>query len=85
MRHSNCTRAEIEAHLDGDELILRVSDNGQGFDTTQDTDGHGLVSIRRRARNLAGTLELTSVPGSGTTIALRVPLRRRAGLTALHT
>jgi signal transduction histidine kinase len=78
LRHSKCTRAEIEAHLDGDDLCLRVSDNGQGFDTTKDTDGSGLVSIRQRAQNLAGTLEVTSAPGHGTTIALRAPLSRRA-------
>ena len=82
IRHSKCTRAEIEVHLDGGDLLLRVSDNGQGFDTTQDADGQGLVSMRQRARNLAGTLELTSAPGNGTTIVLRAPLSRRARRTA---
>ena len=86
IRHSQCTRAEIEARLDGDDLFLRVSDNGQGFDTAQDTDGNGLVSIRQRARNLAGTLEMTSAPGTGTSITLRAPLSRRArSRAALHT
>ena len=42
LRHSKCTRAEIDVALDGDELLLRVSDNGKGFDATQETDGHGL-------------------------------------------
>ena len=41
LRHSKCTRAEIEAHLDGDDCCLRVSDNGQGFDTTKDTMATG--------------------------------------------
>ena len=34
------------------------------------------MSIRQRARNLAGTLEVTSAPGNGTTITLRAPLGR---------
>ena len=76
LRHSTCTRAEIEVNFDGHDVCLRVSDNGKGFDTTGDSDGHGLVSIRQRARNLAGTLEVTSAPGNGTTIALRAPLSR---------
>ena len=85
LRHSTCTRAEIEVNLDGHDVCLRVSDNGKGFDTTSDTDGHGLVSIRQRARNLAGTLEVTSAPGNGTTIALRAPLSRAGLSAALHT
>jgi len=76
LRHSTCTRAEIEVNFDGHNVCLRVSDNGKGFDTTSDSDGHGLVSIRQRARKLAGTLEVTSAPGNGTTIALRAPLSR---------
>jgi signal transduction histidine kinase/ligand-binding sensor domain-containing protein len=79
IRHSKCTRAEIEVHVNGDDLLLRVSDNGEGFDTTQDTDGHGLVSIGERARNLCGTLEMKSAAGHGTTISLRAPLSRPAG------
>jgi signal transduction histidine kinase len=86
IRHSQCTRAEIEARLDGDDLLLRIYDNGKGFDTTQDSDGHGLVNIRQRARNLAGTLEMTSAHGSGTSITLRAPLSCRARSRApLHT
>jgi ligand-binding sensor domain-containing protein/signal transduction histidine kinase len=85
LRHSKCTRAEIEVRLDGGDLLLRVSDNGKGFDTTNDADGQGLVSMRQRARNLTGTLEITCAPGNGTTIALRAPLGRRAGRTALPT
>ncbi len=64
VRHSECTRAEIDVALDGDELLLRVGDNGKGFDATQETEGHGLSSIRRRAGNLDGHLEVHSTPGT---------------------
>jgi ligand-binding sensor domain-containing protein/signal transduction histidine kinase len=85
VRHSKCTRAEIEMALDGDALLLQVSDNGKGFDSTLETEGNGLSSIRRRARNLGGMLEVLSTPGTGTTIRLRAPLRRRlASRTALR-
>jgi signal transduction histidine kinase len=85
VRHSKCTRAEIDMALEGDELLLQVGDNGKGFDATQETEGHGLSSIRRRARNLGGILEVLSAPGTGTTIRLRAPLRRRvASRPALH-
>jgi signal transduction histidine kinase len=86
IRHSQCTRAEIEARLEADDLILRVHDNGKGFDTTQHADGQGLMSMRQRARNLAGTFEMTSAPDSGTRITLRARLSRRArSRAALHT
>ena len=75
VRHSGCTKAEIELLVDGRDLILTVKDNGGGFDQTAINDGNGLRSMRQRAKALAGKLTITS--GSrGTEILLRVPLKR---------
>ena len=71
IRHSHCDRAAIRLAVEGSQLVLEVTDNGKGFDPTQRSDGNGLVSMRRRASSLGGTLEVISA--SGTTIRLRVP------------
>jgi signal transduction histidine kinase len=73
IKHSACREAEIEFHLSADSLYLRVSDNGKGFDTALDNDGHGLASMRERSRAMGGTLEMASADGEGTTVTLRVP------------
>jgi len=53
-----------------------VSDNGAGFDTTQDAGGHGLRSMRMRCEKLNGELDLETAPGNGTRLCLTAPLNR---------
>jgi signal transduction histidine kinase len=62
------------------ELLLKISDNGRGLreaDEDGGRGGHGLKSMRKRAVELGGSLEITSQPGFGTQISLRAPLGRR--------
>jgi len=70
--HSACAEAEIESRIEGAWLVLRLSDNGQGFDPTLASRGQGLPSMRRRARSLGGELEVISQPDQGTTVTLKV-------------
>ncbi len=74
VRHSRCTAIAIDLRIDGAWLVLRVSDDGQGFDPDELSDGHGLASLQQRAKNLGGTLDVVSDPG--TSVTLRVPHRR---------
>jgi len=74
VRHAKCTEADVEFKFEHGNLILRVKDNGRGFDCEQASKGNGLASMRQRARNVGGDLHITSAPDEGTTIVLRVPL-----------
>jgi len=74
VRHSRCEGAEIEFRMVDGSLLLRVSDDGKGFDAGAVSDGHGLASMRERARSVSGRLELVSRAGEGTTITLHIPL-----------
>jgi signal transduction histidine kinase len=73
-RHSGCSAAEIEFSLSDDSIALRLSDNGKGFDVSKESEGHGLFSIRERAKAIGGELELISGDGRGTTVRLKVLL-----------
>jgi signal transduction histidine kinase len=57
------------------ELVLRVVDDGRGFDaaTPSRTRGYGIDGMRERAEALRGRLEVQSRPGAGTRVQLRVP------------
>jgi signal transduction histidine kinase len=57
-----------------EHLVLRVTDDGTGFDPADGADGNGLANMRKRASDLGGTATLESVLGRGTTITLRVSL-----------
>lgn len=74
VKHSGCTDAWIELSFAQQSLELRLRDNGRGFDTNRESEGHGLVSMRDRAQGIGGTLEFRSQPQQGTTIILQVPL-----------
>jgi signal transduction histidine kinase len=52
-----------------------VSDDGKGFDLRKmsATLGHGLSNMVVRAHKVSGEVEITSEPGSGTTVLVWVP------------
>lgn len=83
-KHSHCTEADVLFQIDKDWLSIRISDNGRGFDVERKLNGehsglggHGLLGLQRRALNLAGTYEVQSAPGAGTTVTLKVPTSGR--------
>ena len=70
VKHSEATQVRVTLSSTGDELKLEVDDDGKGFDTAGDFPGHlGLKSMRERAQNSGGRLEISSRPGAGTRIA----------------
>jgi signal transduction histidine kinase len=71
-RHARATRATVEVHADASEVVLVVSDDGQGVSGGRRESG--LRNARERATDLGG--DLTVEPGSagGTTLTWRVPL-----------
>jgi len=79
-RHSQCTQVKIKFQIEDGLLKLVVHDNGGSFDTETDREGNGLRNMRMRAGKLGGQLQISSRNGSGTSIDLTVPLRRRAWL-----
>ncbi|HST19940.1 MAG TPA: two-component regulator propeller domain-containing protein [Blastocatellia bacterium] len=81
VRHSQCAEADIEFRADADSLFLRISDNGKGFDISQESDGHGLVSMAERARSMGGECRITSEAGCGTTLTVTIPLKQSSIVT----
>ena len=60
----------------GPELVVRVTDDGVGFDPQARRHRArrlGLTSMQERAEALGGTLTITSTPGAGTVVELRAP------------
>ena len=74
MKHSGCSEAVIRLAIQGGVLRLELRDNGKGFDPSLPADGHGLISLRRRAAALGGMLAIDSAPGAGTAITLDLQL-----------
>ncbi len=74
-RHANATRLDVQVRALNHELIIKISDNGQGFDTTGALSlNRGLSGIRERAHLLGGTFHIESQAGSGTSKTIHLPL-----------
>ncbi len=70
-RHARASRVEVSVQV-ADEIVLRVTDDGVGFQAGHDRRS-GVANLESRAAALSGTFEITSEPGAGTTIVWRVP------------
>jgi signal transduction histidine kinase len=74
LRHAGSEQVLVEIGQDRDELMVLVVDQGTGFDLDEPTAGMGLENIRTRAQRAGGEATITTSPGSGTTVRIRLPL-----------
>jgi PAS domain S-box-containing protein len=75
VKHSRASEIFLTLALEGELVVLRIGDNGIGFDraklTSKDKrDKLGLTSMRERAELSSGKFEIRSTPGAGTTISV---------------
>ena len=73
LRHANANEVQVTLDTDQDIVELHVEDDGRGFDARQ-THGLGLVTMRERAEQLGGTLEVRRGDGGGTCVRARLPM-----------
>ncbi len=68
VKHSQASSVEIEITEKEDVFILRVADNGVGFDVAKPNNGNGLRNFYTRAKASGGEIEILSKPGGGTEV-----------------
>jgi PAS domain S-box-containing protein len=75
-RHAKATRVEVVKQKQRDRLVLRIRDNGRGFDPEDPSlsKSLGLLGMRERAAILGGRVDIASAPGKGTTVTAWIPL-----------
>jgi len=76
MRHSFASEVSICLETIGNELQLRIDDNGRGFSTAEQDgmSGLGLKMMRYRAQMLGGDLVLEAASGGGVSVRCTCPL-----------
>jgi signal transduction histidine kinase len=72
-RHSGAKSIAVTLEVERSDLVIEISDDGQGFDPGA-TPGVGLSSMRERGAIVGGRLEIESEVGQGTSVRLRVPV-----------
>jgi signal transduction histidine kinase/ligand-binding sensor domain-containing protein len=79
VKHARASRVTVRVCCGRGKFQFEVADNGNGFEVhALSGEGNGLPGIKRRAHALDGTATIISQPGSGTTVQIEVPIRRRA-------
>lgn len=78
-RHAPGSAQRVDLLTDDQDLVLRVADDGAGFDpeTVSGNGSLGLAGIRERVEMLGGRVEVVSRIGTGTIVTARMPLQRR--------
>ncbi len=80
-KHAGATGASVAIECTGDAIVLIVRDDGRGFDPAapRAAGSLGLMGLRERAQLLNGTIAITSAPGAGTQVEVRIPVPEPAG------
>jgi signal transduction histidine kinase len=82
IKHSGATRIEVLLRPVIDAIIIKVTDNGQGFDeksiasrSASIESGHGFFNMYERTEYINGKLDIKSIPGQETSVTLTVPVK----------
>jgi len=75
-KHSYADNMRLESRRVGDLLIVRVRDDGRGFDPADPPPGMGLDYLHERAREVGAEFDVISARGRGTTVQLRFRVRQ---------
>lgn len=84
IKHSEAKNASIKIECDAKRCILRVEDDGKGFDVGKITSidrrgrGAGLFGMKERVKLVSGRCSIDSKPGQGTRVIVKVPIRGSA-------
>lgn len=77
LKHAHANHVQIRLRFGEAGTELEVSDDGIGFEPTQERlgGGFGIPGMEERAQKLGGTIEVETAPGKGTIIRVQVPVR----------
>jgi signal transduction histidine kinase len=87
-RYAQASKVRVSLKREGDELLLEVTDDGQGFDlahyrSPEERSKHfGLMAMEQRASLVGAQLAIESEPGRGTQVKARFPVAEVGGSDA---
>lgn len=77
-KYAEASEASVTVADRGAYLEITIADSGRGFSRDSAGRGVGLFSMEERARAVSGELRVSSAPGQGTTVVLKVPKEAQA-------
>ena len=74
-KYANATKIKVEFRKQNDNLVLKVSDDGIGYNINRTKKGIGLQNIKTRTIECQGTVEIKSKKNEGTSITITIPIK----------
>jgi signal transduction histidine kinase len=70
VKYSGAFRVSISLYEENKTVILKIRDNGIGIPVNPETQGNGLMNMKRRAEEIDASLRINSANGEGTSVEL---------------
>ncbi len=74
-KYADASMATVRLCEEQDQLCVEIVDDGRGFEVGATARGNGLTNMEDRLDALGGTLDIASMPGRGTTLSAKLPVR----------
>ncbi len=76
MRHAEASTVEVNFETTGENVVMRVEDNGKGinFDNFKNGRSLGIFGMKERAKLINGEIEIVSDSKGGTRVELKIPV-----------
>ena len=74
IKHAEASEVDIQLSKGEEELIVKVEDDGKGFNINWVNKGLGLDSMKSRVNVLKGDLNIDTAPGRGTSVIIHLPI-----------
>jgi signal transduction histidine kinase len=72
-KYSEASMVRLSIAIDQNNILLRIDDNGKGFDINKVEHHGGLVNMKHRAFESKGSFQITSSPGNGASVEVCIP------------
>ena len=73
-KHAKASRVSIGFTLKNDVILMRVEDDGEGFNVEKARKGIGIKNINSRVKEIEGKVDIDSTINKGTIISINVPI-----------
>jgi PAS domain S-box-containing protein len=76
-KHAQANQVTLSLQREGNAICMTIKDNGSGITSWQEANrpgSHGLTIMRERAEAFGGHLNVSSVPGKGTKVEVKIPV-----------
>ncbi len=87
IRHANAKKVEVQLVVEDKMIILRIKDDGKGFDISASSKNKtlGILGMKERSLNMGGEYIIRSYPGKGTSVMVTIPIETKTEKVTIKT